>query len=658
MKPHPLLPVMLLALSLSVTGCNISSPVQETPAPPGETLLQADANKETSSHAGEPGTEEKNQAIVTVTPWSLHKYAQYSDKGVLIYQWNSREPEVTIPDHPESQYLINRNLRENDQDFSRYDFINDSEEYFFSMENQDGTPERKSVFTFDYEVLQNNGKILSLRQNYADARGGTAPDIHTYLNSYDVETGRKITLSALSNNPESLKLALTREIAWQEASAGDNASLITQIMSGDLNNFALLKEGIRIFPDFGINRPDSSPKQEYLIPYNQIEKELNDYGKELTAFAQKSGEETAGKRKEPDYIFPESSTKYLTGADLLEADASVLRIARNEIYARHGRKFDAVDLQEYFSQKTWYHGNIDPSAFTEDVLTETEKRNLSLIRTAEDQLQSKEITDRGVVLEPNRDYLLDLDGDGICETIRWIPLKDSADWAYTGMELTVNGQKQTCFPEDIWGNIRLTALDLQKKDQEIELHLEVSQDSDTLSSFSFYRYRNGRLELIGDLAGTACNGNGSLFRQNGLRAEGDGILAVTADTPFTGSSLQFGCYYVDLLFSYENGRLEEIPQSIYPKKDYELITSAFLHENPQNYYVVSQSFAAVTSMGGTAPAFSAIPGETVCPIAWAIKDGSFYVLVMNEAGTCGWIKETPWNMNPDTAYYVAVPVWG
>lgn len=648
MKSHPLLPIVLLALSLSAAGCNMSSRIQETPPLPGETLAQTDSYKETSSNAGEPEAEEKNQENVTVALWSLHKYAKYSDKGTLIYQWNSREPEVIIPGHPESQFLINRSLRENDQYSKGYDFIHDSEE----------SPEGKSVFTFDYEVLQNNGRILSLRQNYVDARRKTGPDTHTYLNSYDVETGRKITLSALSDHPEPLKLALARELAGQAASEDANATLIAQIMSADLNNFALLKEGILIFPGLEINRSDSSPKGEYLIPYSQIKEELNDYGKEITASARESREEPAEKKGEPDFIFPESSTEYLTGADLLEADASALRIARNEIYARHGRTFDASDLQEYFSRKAWYHGNTAPSAFTEDVLTETEKRNLSLIRTAEDQLQSKEISDSGVILEPNRDYLLDLDGDGICETIRWIPLNDSSDWAYTRMELTVNGQKQTCLPKDIWGNIRLTALDLQKEDQEIELHLEVSQDSDTLSSFSFYRYRNGRLELIGDLAGTVCGGNGSLFRENGLRAEGDGILAVTADTPFRGASLQFGCYYVDLLFSYENGKLAEIPQSIYPKKDYGPVTSAFLHENPQNFYVVSHPFAAASSMTETAPAFSALPGETVCPIAWAIKDGSSYVLVMNEAGTCGWIKETPWDMDPDTAYYIAVPAWG
>ena len=174
MKSHPLLPAVLLALSLSAVGCSMTSRIQEPPPLPGETLPRTDKNTETSTDDGEPGAEEKHLENVTVTLWSRHKYAKYSDKGTLICQWNSREPGVSIPGHPESQYLINRSLRENDQDSRRYDFIYDSEEYFFSLAGQDET-EGKSVFTYDYEVLKNDGRILSIRQDYVETRGITDP---------------------------------------------------------------------------------------------------------------------------------------------------------------------------------------------------------------------------------------------------------------------------------------------------------------------------------------------------------------------------------------------------------------------------------------------------------------------------------------------------
>ncbi len=656
MKPYPILPIVLLALSVSVAGCGMASRIQETPS--READLKANQKEEAASNAAEPEMKEKDGEQVTITNWSHQKSSKYSDKGVLIYQCDSREPEVVIPHLPESQYLINRSLRMNNSDFRLNEFCYESEEYFLSLPDSKDASERKSVYTFDYQVLLNNSKLLSLRQNCTETRGKTASETRNYVNSYDVVTGRKVTLSAISDHQDSLKLVLAHELAGRTESADANASLITQIMSSDLNNFALLSDGIVIYPDPVLNQSGTFPDGEYLVPYGRIEEELNDYGKKLMAIAGQPGEAPGPGTSEPDYVFPESNTKYLTGADLFDADDSVLRIARNEIYARHGRKFDAQDLQEYFNRKPWYQGNTAPSDFDENVLTETEKKNLDLIRTAENQLQSKEINDRGFILEPDRDYLLDLDGDGSCETIRWSPASRSDEWTYVGMNLTVNGRLQTCLPEDIWGNIRMSVLDLQKKDQEIELHLEISQDSDTLTSFSFYRYQNGKLEMIGDLAGAICGGRGFLYRYNGLRAEGDGIIAVTADTPFMDTSLQFGCYYVDLPFSYKDGKLEEIPKGIYPKKDYQMVSSAFQHDNPQNYFVVSHPFEVLKSINENTPAFSVIPGETVCPIAWSLQEESIYVLVMNEAGKCGWVKEVPWDIDPETAYFISIPAWG
>lgn len=60
--------------------------------------------------------------------------------------------------------------------------------------------------------------------------------------------------------------------------------------------------------------------------------------------------------------------------------AKQLRILRNAVYARHGRPFDAKDLKEYFSIRSWYRA--DP-AYTDARLTAVDKRNLELIQQAE-----------------------------------------------------------------------------------------------------------------------------------------------------------------------------------------------------------------------------------------------------------------------------------
>lgn len=83
--------------------------------------------------------------------------------------------------------------------------------------------------------------------------------------------------------------------------------------------------------------------------------------------------------REGDYVLPQSSSAYLTIADLEGLSAAECRLARNEIYARHGRIFLAEDLKAYFESKSWYRGTIHPDNFTEDMLNQYELYNRDLI---------------------------------------------------------------------------------------------------------------------------------------------------------------------------------------------------------------------------------------------------------------------------------------
>lgn len=80
-----------------------------------------------------------------------------------------------------------------------------------------------------------------------------------------------------------------------------------------------------------------------------------------------------------DYILPDSDSQYITDDDLYDLSESECKIARNEIYARHGRKFNDASLQEYFDSKDWYEGTIEPEEFDESVLNKYEKKNVKTI---------------------------------------------------------------------------------------------------------------------------------------------------------------------------------------------------------------------------------------------------------------------------------------
>lgn len=82
---------------------------------------------------------------------------------------------------------------------------------------------------------------------------------------------------------------------------------------------------------------------------------------------------------EDEFIFADSDSRYLTIDDLAGLDADTLRYARNEIYARRGRRFNDQELQSYFDSKSWYQGIIAPEDFQESMLSDIERKNAELI---------------------------------------------------------------------------------------------------------------------------------------------------------------------------------------------------------------------------------------------------------------------------------------
>lgn len=84
-----------------------------------------------------------------------------------------------------------------------------------------------------------------------------------------------------------------------------------------------------------------------------------------------------------DYIFSDSDSRYLTRSDLVGLSRQELKIARNEIYARHGMIFETDELQAYFESCDWYSGTIAKDAFDTSVFNEYELENAALILSYE-----------------------------------------------------------------------------------------------------------------------------------------------------------------------------------------------------------------------------------------------------------------------------------
>jgi hypothetical protein len=86
-----------------------------------------------------------------------------------------------------------------------------------------------------------------------------------------------------------------------------------------------------------------------------------------------------------DYIISDSSTRIISRSELTSLTPWRLKVARNEIYARHGREFVHKDLQCYFAGKSWYKADAN---FSESSLSSTETKNVATIKAYEDETSS------------------------------------------------------------------------------------------------------------------------------------------------------------------------------------------------------------------------------------------------------------------------------
>ena len=89
-----------------------------------------------------------------------------------------------------------------------------------------------------------------------------------------------------------------------------------------------------------------------------------------------------------EYIFADADTRYLTQEEVDKLSLQAVCYAKNEIYARHGRKFLSTELQEYFNDKSWYQGTVEAEKFSPSVFNKYESDNIQILVKAEEKLRS------------------------------------------------------------------------------------------------------------------------------------------------------------------------------------------------------------------------------------------------------------------------------
>lgn len=129
-----------------------------------------------------------------------------------------------------------------------------------------------------------------------------------------------------------------------------------------------------------IERPQIEEKQE-----ESLSTENND--EESTASEDYNTEEweETEENQVSEYVLEGSDSSYLAKSDLFGMTKEECRLARNEIYARHGRIFEDEKLREHFEACEWYYPSIQPDDFKESMLNKYEVANRDLIIEYEEE---------------------------------------------------------------------------------------------------------------------------------------------------------------------------------------------------------------------------------------------------------------------------------
>lgn len=90
-----------------------------------------------------------------------------------------------------------------------------------------------------------------------------------------------------------------------------------------------------------------------------------------------------------DYIIVGSDSRFISESELEGLTADELCLARNEIFARHGRIFTTDWIHKYFIGKSWYKEKYSPSEFdnvVDSLFNKYEKENIKIIKGYEKKM--------------------------------------------------------------------------------------------------------------------------------------------------------------------------------------------------------------------------------------------------------------------------------
>ncbi|MEA5038950.1 MAG: DUF3298 and DUF4163 domain-containing protein [Clostridiaceae bacterium] len=174
------------------------------------------------------------------------------------------------------------------------DWLNDTE-YYCSLEQEDAAALRDTMlqmggifvpYTYEasYELLRNDGVLLSVYRDYYTNTGGVHPNISTMAETFVVDSGARLVLDDVFTVPADQYLSRLKELILPMMDAKEQQFGDTLYMDGvrdtlmeiyDPQNFALTDDSLLVFfPTYAL-ASYAAGIQEFYIPLSDLSDILN-----------------------------------------------------------------------------------------------------------------------------------------------------------------------------------------------------------------------------------------------------------------------------------------------------------------------------------------------------------------------------------------------
>ena len=274
---------------------------------------------------------------------------------------------------------------------------------------QDNYPEMKQWESFDFaakrisaaDVAKVKAENLQLMRGVVFGKHGRIFkdwEIKTYLQSRDwYKPNPNFTNAALNDNErDNLDVIRIAEAEHHETvQPGDmrlyQNRLLTRRKLGTHTNAEWTVLAAEIEAIHG-KRFDDQPWLQQYLEERYWYKANNDYKPNLSATEEKNLRliDTIRRQQRRVALQPGDmelfENKLISEAMLRGLSLHELRLLRNEIYARHGRVFKTLWLQQYFGGQMWYEANED---FKDEEMTGPDKTNVETIVAYENKLHNQ-----------------------------------------------------------------------------------------------------------------------------------------------------------------------------------------------------------------------------------------------------------------------------